>query len=767
MVDSANTQQIEDLLAHLNPVQRQATTLLDGPLLILAGAGSGKTRVLTHRVAHLILSGKAHLEEILCVTFTNKAAHEMEHRIYDLLRKSSGGYVQKMWVSTFHSLCARLLREHIELLEYQPFFNIYDTADQLSMVKKVMQNLGINEKQMSPKSVASQINHYKMLGQSPGDFNKGKYSIDPETLKIYTHYEEQMKKANSLDFGDLLLKTYELFRMYPDLLALYQKKFKYIMVDEYQDTNHIQYLLVKMLAGEHHNLCVVGDEDQSIYSWRGADISNILNFEKDFPRARIVKLEENYRSSKNIVDAATYLIRNNTERKDKTLFTENAPGAPIVIRQEANEYDEARFVAARIYQLVSEGYGSWQDYAIFYRTNAQSRVLEEQLRLKSIPHKIVGGMRFYERFEIKDMLSYMKLSINPPDDIALKRIINSPTRGIGKTTLEKLEELSQEYKLSLFESIGRAINERKFNPGTTSKLRSFYDLISKLSQMVKSEKPSAFYLHLLHETQYVQRLKLENNPEAESRIQNLEELDNAIIAFEKERGTDATMRDFLEEMALVSDSDDLKNEQDSVTLMTLHVSKGLEYPTVFIVGMEESLFPSIKPFSHDADSELEEERRLAYVGMTRARERLFLTCALSRRIWGNEQSQEPSRFISELPKNLLQMEMAFNKRPSFMRGSVSEMSPGTQYGSMQKKQGFYSKDASFEKQSFPDYDGDDFSSGPKASKYTKGTRVRHPTFGAGSVLEVEGSGDSEKVSVVFSDRSVKKFITRYARLERI
>jgi DNA helicase-2/ATP-dependent DNA helicase PcrA len=544
----------EKITHGLNPPQTDAVLTTQGPLLILAGAGSGKTRVLTHRMAYIIGQGQAAPDEILCVTFTNKAAKEMEHRIHGILSDMGYPVRTELWISTFHSFCVRILRRHIQLLDYKSFFLIYDSGDQLSQIKKVMTFLNINEKMYPAKSFQSRISGVKMRGLSPQDIEKSgaRGVMDPKSLEVYKAYELEMKKANALDFDDLLMKTYELFQMYPEVLAQYQEKFKYIMVDEYQDTNHIQYLLILALARKHQQLCVVGDEDQSIYSWRGADIQNILSFERDFPNAKIVKLEENYRSSGNIVKAATHVIRNNSQRKDKTLFTSKSNGELIQVREENSEYDEARFVAQTIQKMMSDGEGSYNDYAVFYRTNAQSRVLEEQLRTLAIPYRIVGGIRFYERMEIKDVLGYMRLSLNPADDISVKRVINVPARGIGKTTVDRLEELAAQRKLTLLEALQVAIDEKNFNAGTTSKLRRFLDLIQDLQGQIKNFPLTEFYHIILDRTQYLQTLKAEDTPEAESRIENLEELDNAIEQFSKERGDDASIQSFLEEMALVS-----------------------------------------------------------------------------------------------------------------------------------------------------------------------------------------------------------------------
>ncbi|MGE0633401.1 MAG: ATP-dependent helicase [Pseudobdellovibrionaceae bacterium] len=753
----------EFLTKKLNPEQKRGVETLNGPLLILAGAGSGKTRVLTHRVANLIGTGLALPEQILAVTFTNKAAREMEARIFQLLGDMQIPVIRDLWVSTFHSICARILREHIHLLDYKKSFVIYDDSDQLSVIKKIMTALNINDKMFPPRNFASRIDHAKQLALGPDDVKAGSKSVmDAKSLEVYRYYEEEMKRANALDFGDLLFKTYELFRMYPDILGFYQEKFKYVLVDEYQDTNHLQYLLVKMLSEKHRNLCVVGDEDQSIYSWRGADISNILSFEKDFPETKVVKLEENYRSSGHIVKAATGLIKNNNERKDKTLFTSNPDGELILVREEKNEYDEARFLARKIEGLMNAGEGSYSDYAVFYRTNAQSRVLEEQLRMHGIPYRIVGGVKFYDRMEIKDVLSYMKLALNPNDDVAFKRVINTPTRGIGKTTVERLEELAIQDRKSLMEIAAKAIDAREFNAGTTSKLRRFLDLMGKITEQAQVLSLTQFYPVLLDLTEYVVKLKAEETPEAQARIENLDEFDNALHQFSEERGEEATLLSFLEEMALVSDADALKQEQNAVTLMTLHISKGLEYPYVFITGMEEGLFPSGRALEEMTGASAEEERRLAYVGITRAREKLFLTYTRTRRVWGSEQMNPPSRFLAEIPKEHAKFESSI-ELPRFVSRHNSERSPFENTRPMPARN---KKSWNEFSQDFPDYDSHDFDQSPTA-EYHEGMKVRHPTFGAGSIFKVEGAGDQLKVSVVFGDKTVKKFVAKYARLERV
>lgn len=767
---------IQSLTRQLNPPQAQAANALEGPLLILAGAGSGKTRVLTVRTANLVAQGLASTDEILAVTFTNKAAREMENRIIKLLREIGSPVHGRMWISTFHSICARILREHIHLLDYKPFFGIYDSSDQVSMIKKVLTVLNIDEKTHPAKGFAARINSAKTDALSPDDVKKRRHLMDDRSLAVYEKYEHEMKRANSLDFGDLLMKTYQLFVDYPAVLEAYQSKFRYIMVDEYQDTNRIQYLLVQKLSEAHRNLCVVGDEDQSIYSWRGADINNILDFEKDFKDAKVVKLEQNYRSSQTIINAATKVIRNNTQRKDKTLFTENPEGDPIIIREENNEYDEARFVVGELHKLLQSGDFAATDIAIFYRTNAQSRVLEEQFRTRSIPYTIVGGMKFYERMEIKDILAYMKLILNPSDDVAFKRVINVPARGIGKTTVDRLEEFATARDVSLVEGAALAVDQREFNAGITSKLRGFLNVLEQLREKAVQVNLPELYHAILDTTQYVIRLKEEDTPEAESRIENLEELDNAIAKFAEERGDEGTLQTFLEEMSLVSDQDQLDDEGEakvSVTMMTLHISKGLEYPVVFMVGMEENLFPSGRSADENADPlAIEEERRLCYVGMTRAEKKLFLTYARTRKVWGSEQQNAPSRFLRELPKEGVVQQSSVSNRPRFMdrmrdkfnsdfdAGDFDSPShkPGQKHPLMGTDDGM---------PNYEDFGDDSFDQEAGGGQLKKGMRVRHPNFGVGSILDVEGKGADLKVSVVFGDNTVKKFVAKYARLERV
>lgn len=751
-----------DIFRHeLNPAQLEAVNTLKGPLLILAGAGSGKTRALTYRFANLVIQGECAPHEILAVTFTNKAARNMESRVVDLLLKYQIPIRNRLWINTFHSSCVRILREHIHLLDYKDYFNIYDASDQLNMIKKVVAALELNEKLYPPKSIQYAINQAKLNAQTPEDLVQAAKNLhDEKVAEAFLRYEEEMKRANCLDFDDLLVKTVDLFRSYPDILELYQKRFLFIMVDEYQDTNRIQYNLIQMLGAAHKNVCVVGDEDQSIYSWRGADIRNILDFEKDFPDAKVIKLEENYRSSQTIVKATSTLIRYNTQRKDKECFTNNPTGDPIVVCEQESEYDEARFVAREIQSLMQVGDCSFKDFAVFYRTNAQSRVLEEQLRTLSLPYKIVGGIKFYERMEVKDVLAYLKLILNPTDDIALSRIINIPVRGIGKTTLAKIEEFAAKNQTPMISAISDTIDSKVFNSGTTRKLQNFLMTLKEIQVEARDAKPLGAYHTVLEKTRYLDYLKEYDSAEAPDRIANLEELDNAIDRFEKERGEDASLQSFLEEMALVSDADAMSDADSSVTLMTLHISKGLEFPYVFIVGLEENLFPSQQAVAALDPTDLEEERRLAYVGMTRAEKRLYLTHARERRVWGTAQRNPASRFIEELPPEYVE-NRGTARRPRFM----DRMNAQRTYSTPSSTKSFtprrdFDADEDF---SFPSYE--DMSQ--DTSTLNKGMRVKHPTFGVGTIYETEGRGEQQKVSVLFDSKLLKKFVVKFARLERV
>lgn len=774
----------------LNPQQLAAVEKVDGPLLILAGAGSGKTRVLTHRLANIVLQQKAAPDEILAVTFTNKAASEMAHRAEQILTGLGISIHDKLWVSTFHSTCVRILRQHAELLGYKRSFTIYDSGDQISLIKKISANKGLKEKEYPAKNFAYRIRWAKMEGKRPEDITKDdKFYMDKRTHEIYQIYEQEMFRANALDFDDLLMKTLLLLENFPKVLEGYQRRFRYIMVDEYQDTNHIQYKLLKLLANHHKNLCVVGDEDQSIYSWRGADISNILNFESDYDDAFVVKLEENYRSTQTIVDAASHVISKNTQRKGKTLFSNKAKGEKILIREEEDDRDEAKFVVKQINKIAKST--PYKDIAIFYRNNTQSRVLEEQLRTSGIPYKIIGGLRFYDRMEIKDALAYLRLMVNPNDDVAVKRIINVPGRGIGKTTIQKIEDISMERNRSMLESCHLLIEEKGVNAGTAKKIAGFLALIANLRIEAENYTASDLLGIILDETGYIKNLQKDDTPEAVARLENLEELSNAILQFEKDRKEAATLELFLEEMALISDQDSVNHSVDCVHLMTLHVSKGLEFPYVFIVGMEEGIFPSGQAVESGEQEEIEEERRLAYVGYTRAMDKLTLTHAKRRRMWGQTQFNSPSRFLDELPPEYVTMGLGSNRQPPKLNAIGSSFSSransASGFNSMANSGSSFSSHKSDDEFDFgnPNPWGDDefnqetnpFEQAapledwekPKSGggEYQKGMRVRHPQFGAGTIYEVKGSGEKAKLTVIFDGNFLKNFVAKFAKLTRV
>lgn len=732
-------------LDSLNPQQKEAALHYGSPLLILAGAGSGKTRVLTQKIAHLVDTKTLQPQNILAVTFTNKAAKEMKERVAQIMPPH---LAYSIWISTFHSLGVQLLRRYAPLLEYKTGFSIYDDTDQISVLKKVLKKLNINEKIITPKFCQSRINLAKSQCLTDSQIANQKSLFSKEFHHIFKLYEQELKMANAFDFGDLISKSVYLLENFPSAREEMQEKFHYLMVDEYQDTNVGQYRLMRALCRDTNNICVVGDEDQSIYAWRGADISNILNFEKDFPGTKLIKLEENYRSTKNILSAAYGVIKNNTQRRDKKLFTNNSTGEKVKLVEVENEYDEGRFVAEKITQILSSG-GSVKDIAIFYRTNAQSRVLEEQLRTKEIPYKIFGGIRFYDRKEIKDIASYMNLLLNPTDDVCFKRVVNVPARGFGKTSMEAIENLGIERNVSLVEASILAIRENVVNNRAGKKLGEFLDLIVRLRSLVETHDLYALYNEVLQQTGYLSELEHDETIESQSRIENLQEFGNAILRFTETHRDDATLEKFLSDTALMSDSDDDKDkDKPAVTMMTLHISKGLEFPYVFMVGMEDGLFPSTQSFE-DTDGRLEEERRLCYVGMTRAEKILFMSYARSRRHWGDQNFNPPSRFLDEIPTDFIEGVSMIQKRPQFM-GKYSSTTSTASLSS-----------PSFSDDVFPDYEN---TSDDSSTPYRKGAQVRHPVFGAGSIYLIEGAGESMKVSILFRDKSVRKFIVKHANL---
>ncbi|MBC6414931.1 MAG: UvrD-helicase domain-containing protein [Bdellovibrionales bacterium] len=644
-----------DIYTGLNESQKKVVQNFEGPLLVLAGAGSGKTRVLVHRIVALVLEKNIPLENILAVTFTNKAAKEMKDRVNTMLSEYSRFYQWIPWIGTFHSICASLLRQNLSFFKNRKSLTIYDQGDQLNLIKKVLKDLNIDPKMREPKSIRSQINLCKRMAIAPHELDKLPYlSYDKKFEYIYQTYEKALQQAEAFDFESLLLESYKLMLKYPSFLKALQNQFLYICVDEYQDTNHIQYLLIKKLAEKHHNIMVVGDEDQSIYSWRGANVNNIMNFEKDFKKCHTFFLEENYRSTKNIVLGANSLISNNKIRKGKKLFTLKSEGHKIHICENYSDYQEGRFVSEKIRFLCANEAYSWGDFAILYRTNAQSRLLEDHLRILKIPYKIIGGVRFYERKEVKEIISYLKLILNEKDDMAFLSVINSPRRGVGKNTLEKLQKYSLKNQTNLYSSLKEHINKRLFKGKTLQAMKLFISCIESLKGQKDQIPLYDLYTSLLKKSGYIENLENQNSIEAQSRINNLQELGNVIEQKENHlKEQILPLAVFLEEISLLTQEDKTKEGKDFVTLMTLHNSKGLEFHTVFITGLEEGLFPS---FQSIEDNNLEEERRLAYVGITRAKERLILSYAKKRKFWGRDQYNSPSSFLSEIPEEIVYQE---------------------------------------------------------------------------------------------------------------
>ena len=632
----------------LNPAQKKATQNFYGPSLILAGAGSGKTRVIVHRIAGLIQEQKVSPENILAVTFTNKAAKEMKERTQHLLREIGGSVTSPPWIGTFHSICAQIIRNNFHLFPNRSTFTIYDDKDQLQLIKKILRDLNINEQMHPAKNFRSHINLCKRSAVAPHELHRIPFlTHDKRFYEVYDSYENTLVQLSAFDFGGLLFETYKLLNRDKEFLNKLSSQFQFLFVDEYQDTNYIQYLLIKQLANKHKNVCVVGDEDQSIYGWRGADISHILNFEKDFSSCKTFFLEHNYRSTKNIIAAASSLIANNQKRKGKTLFTENPSGEKILIKANATDLEESHFISQRIQWLCEEGQARWKDFCVLYRTNVQSRSLEDGLRFFKIPYKIVGNVRFYERAEVKDVISYLRLLLNPHDDVALLRVINTPRRGLGKTTLEKISGQAKQENLSLWTALQKTLETSFLKGKAASEMKKLSRNLQELKNQEGHIPLYELYVLMLEKTGYLESLKLERSLESQNRIENLQELGNVIG--QKETNASVRLSVFLEEMSLLSESDKTKNIDNAVTLMTLHNSKGLEFPAIFISGMEEGIFPSFKSIE---EGDLEEERRLAYVGMTRAKLKLTLTFARHRKVWGRNHYNGPSRFLEEIPEHL-------------------------------------------------------------------------------------------------------------------
>ena len=723
----------ESILEGMNPEQRRAVETTEGPLLVLAGAGSGKTRVLVHRIAYLIGACGIPADAILAVTFTNKAAGEMRDRVTKLLGPAADG----LWVTTFHAACVRILRREIGHLGLSRGFAIYDEDDSLGQVKEALRRHGLDPKLNEPRRLRWRIDQWKNAGVLPAEAARLARDLDDELAsEVYATYQRLLAEANALDFGDLILQTTQLFERFPEVAAHYRRRWQYVMVDEYQDTNRVQYKLVNQLAGEHRNLCVVGDPDQSVYGWRGADLRNILDFERDYSDTAVVKLERNYRSTRAILEGATALVANNRARKEKRMFTERPGGEKIWLYEASDERDEAQFVIRRILTAARDEGRSYGECAVFYRTNAQSRPFEEELLKYNVPYVVVGGVRFYERAEVKDALAYLRAIVNPTDPMALRRIVNSPPRGIGKATLERAETLAAERGLTLREALA-SIAEGGESGRSGPKVSAFLELLALLAREVTSLGPAEALARILDRTGYLAHLEREGTPEAEGRLENLRELLAGAEDFGAANASTpgderSPVELFLDQVTLVSDLDSYEGAADRVSLMTAHTAKGLEFPVVFLVGMEEGIFPHSASTRDPAG--LEEERRLCYVGMTRARERLILSCARERRRYGSHSFATPSRFLSEIPSSLT-MGAAFDPSPGGAeRGRALDYSVGQ-------------------------------SEDEEALRSERGARVRHPIFGEGTVLEAAGTGAGRKLRVRFDRVGVKTVVVRFAQLE--
>ena len=744
----------------LNKPQKEAVFHTEGPLLILAGAGSGKTRVLTHRIAYLIEEKGVNPWNILAITFTNKAAEEMRQRVDSLV----GIGAESIWVSTFHSMCVRILRRYIDRLGYDNRFTIYDTDDQKTLMKEVCRKTDIDTKRFKERMLLSVISSAKNEMILPEEFelNAGGDFVQLKIAKVYKEYEAQMRANNALDFDDLLVKTVQLLETQPDVRENYQERFRYIMVDEYQDTNTVQFRLVSLLAGKYRNLCVVGDDDQSIYKFRGANIRNILDFEKEFSDAKVIKLEQNYRSVGNVLEVANSVIRNNKGRKEKTLWTDNEKGEKIRLRQFDTAYDEAQFIAEDIKDETAQG-ANYSDHAVLYRTNAQSRLLEEKFVAMNIPYKIVGGINFYSRREIKDVLSYLKTIDNGKDDLAVRRIINVPKRGIGLTTINRIQESAAARGIGFYD----ALSAPDLIPGigrSASKLDSFAALIEYFKGRSEESGVTDLLTEVIEKTGYTESLEADDPEELEARVQNIDELVSKAAVYEEscsDRGERPTLSGFLEEVALVADIDSVAEDRDYVILMTLHSAKGLEFPHVYLAGMEDGLFPSYMSISGDDPEELEEERRLCYVGVTRAEEKLTLTCARMRLVRGERQYNSMSRFIKEMPSALIDT----GKREGGFSQNVS----------LGEKRTYSSEVSGYKRSAYaqkPAFAAIQKGSGLMAKKseglsYGVGDRVRHVKFGDGTVTEIKEGGREYEVTVQFDTAGVRKMFALFAKLIKI
>ena len=756
-----------DLKALLNKEQYEGAITIDGPVLILAGAGSGKTRVLTYRMAHMIEDLRVQPYKILAITFTNKAAKEMQERVKAII----GDRADDMWISTFHSTCVKILRREIEKIGYKKNFTIYDTSDQKVLLKECIKALQVNDKEITEQEIMGKIGRAKDNMQSPDSYyreNEHNYR-EKKIAEVYKMYQKRLKENNALDFDDLIMKTVELFKKDPETLEFYQRKFQYIMVDEYQDTNGVQYEFVRLLAEKHRNICVVGDDDQCIYQWRGADIKNILGFEKDYPDAKVIKLEQNYRSKGNILDAANVVIVNNANRKSKALRTEQEAGGKIKIYRAYSDGDEGAFVANQIKKISDDDGRRYDEFAILYRTNAQSRIFEESLRRAAIPYKIIGGTKFYDRKEIKDMLAYLKALVNPEDSVSLKRIINVPKRGIGDATIQKIMDFANDYEIGLYDALSQVRTIPTLTARNCGGIEKFMEMMDNLMVLSETIPVSTLIETILKETGYMKELESSKEIEDKSRIENLKELVSDAVDFER-TSEDKSLSAYLEKVSLVQDTDkleDIDNDGGTVVLMTVHSAKGLEFPVVFMVGMENGIFPG--PSSFDSESEMEESRRLCYVGITRAKENLYMTSAEVRRVFGRTVAYPQSDFISEIKSDLREYVSAsgdvkgegntgsrpgygtgYNNNPHSLKGSYVPFQ-NNRFAPKPATSGVSTVSSS--------------SSPAGTSELTLGRKVKHEKFGVGTIVSASDIDGKKKLTIAFNNQGVKMLIVPPANLE--
>ncbi|MFC7062517.1 DNA helicase PcrA [Halobacillus seohaensis] len=742
------TQAMHPLVKGLNEQQRNAVTQTEGPLLIMAGAGSGKTRVLTHRIAYLLREKEVSPRNVLAITFTNKAAREMKERVQSLV----GQEADKIWMSTFHSMCVRILRRDIDRIGYDRNFSILDSSDQLSVIKQVLKDLNLDPKKWDPRAMIGAISNAKNELITPEDHVRDAANFHEEQIaQIYKGYQKKLRKNQSLDFDDLIMQTLTLFERLPEVLEYYQRRFQYIHVDEYQDTNHAQYQLVNHLASRYQNLCVVGDSDQSIYGWRGADITNILSFEKDYPSARTILLEQNYRSTELILNAANKVIDNNAGRKAKNLWTDNNGGEKIQYKEAGTEREEALFVTDQIEDLIRSGRYHYKDAAILYRTNAQSRTIEETFVKAGVPYQMIGGTKFYDRKEIKDLLAYLRLIANPNDDLSYQRVVNEPKRGVGKTSVDKLQAYATTHDISLYEASAE-IDFVGVSAKAAKSIMQFYQMIKNWTQQQEFLSATDMVSEVIEKTGYEDMLKNEKSLEAQSRLENIEEFKSVTKNFE-ETAEDKTLVSFLTDLALIADIDSMNDDpanDDTVTLMTLHSAKGLEFPVVFLIGMEENVFPHSRSLIDE--TEMEEERRLAYVGITRAERQLFISHAKMRTLYGRTNMNPISRFIHEIPQELVEGKQ--EKEPLPFSNQKNQSAAIPQSNQAPKKR-------AAKKTEKP-------SSGGEKISWQPGDKAQHKKWGEGTVVKVQGEEDGMELDIAFpAPTGIKRLLARFAPITKV